>query len=268
MSEQQNFEQILDELKALRQEKGIRLEELAKRTKIKLRYFELLEAGQLEQLPRVYDRFIFRSYLEGIGAQNIPQLMHLYDQKTGNFPGTSTIMRTRKKAKQSERRLLFGFTAIKLIYIIFPVLFILLLLFIFMKNYHPDGRLKNGAVKELTAMDIVQKTQALHDQEKESNEIDSLEINITAHDKCWLLHIEDHADTNEVMLYKNNNLRIRADSVVEMRIGNPAVLTLQLNDQKFDSLTAPGEVISYLKITKNGITKKIIKKPKIKGKAK
>ena len=263
MEEQKTFNQILEELKNLREEKGISLEQIAEQTKIKLKLLKDLEAGNLQNLPGVYDRYIFKTYLEHIEAENIPQLLNLFDKETGRLPGESTLIKQRKARTISERKLVSGFTILKVIYIVIPLLIIILLLVIFLSNYNPNENGNKGAVKELTAMEIVKNSTATSIL-KQTNEMpdDSLRIEITARDRCWLMHIKDHADTSDVMLLPENRIELKADSVVEMRIGNPAAITLIIGDQTYDSLAAPGEVISYLKITQAGIVSKRIVKPK------
>lgn len=263
MGEEKTFNQILEELKQLREEKGISLEQISTKTKINLKFLQELEQGNLSKLPKVYDQYIFKTYLDFIGASDIPALIHRFNQETGRLPGETTIARQKRIEARTERKLLSNFTVLKFIYISIPLLIIIVLSFIFFKNYNPKEITKNNAVKELTAMDIVESESSLIVLDSVSNTIkDSLRVDVLARDRCWLMYIKDHTDTNDVMLFAKNQLLIKADSVVEMRIGNPLAITLKMGEQKFDSLAGPGEVISYLKITAQGLRDKRVVKPK------
>jgi transcriptional regulator with XRE-family HTH domain len=56
------------ELKALRKQQGINLEEIHNRTKINLSYLEAIEEGRFDLLPHTYIRLFIRAYATEIGA--------------------------------------------------------------------------------------------------------------------------------------------------------------------------------------------------------
>ncbi len=265
MEEEKTFNQILEELKQFREEKGISLKQISDQTRINLKLLEELEQGNLEKLPKVYDLYIFKTYLEMIGAENKQQLIDRFNRETGRVPGETTIIRQKKIEAQTEKKLVSNFTVLKFIYISIPLLIILLLVVIFFRNYNPKGNLKESSVKELTAMDIVQAkspANAVEPTLETPTESDSLKVGVVARDRCWLMYIKDHVDTSDVMLFAENRLLIKADSVVEMRIGNPMAVTLTVGEKQFDQLAGPGEVISYLKVTSDGLVNKRVVKPK------
>ena len=55
-------------LKSLREEKGIDLEKIHKRTKISLSALHAIEKGQFDQLPYTYIRLFLRAYAVEIGV--------------------------------------------------------------------------------------------------------------------------------------------------------------------------------------------------------
>ncbi len=60
--------QIGKELKEIREEKGISLEEVAEKTKIPLRFLQAIENGRWEELPEeVYLRGFIKTYAEVLG---------------------------------------------------------------------------------------------------------------------------------------------------------------------------------------------------------
>ena len=62
------------ELKELRKEAGIDLEEIHNRTKISLQALRSIESGELGQLPHTYVRLFVRAYANEIGANEIEAL--------------------------------------------------------------------------------------------------------------------------------------------------------------------------------------------------
>ena len=57
---------FFENLKAIRQEKGITLEYIAEKYRVQLKYLQALEAGDLLAIPEVYDKLFFRSYLKAL----------------------------------------------------------------------------------------------------------------------------------------------------------------------------------------------------------
>ena len=72
-------------------------------------------------------------------------------------------------------------------------------------------------------------------------------------ERTWLRYIKDRADTTENMLYSGNVVKINADSTIHFLVGNAAGINFTINGEQKGVLGKPGEVISYLKITKKGI---------------
>ncbi|MDB9723001.1 helix-turn-helix domain-containing protein [Candidatus Marinimicrobia bacterium] len=65
------------ELKELRVESGINLEEIHSRTKISLEALRSIESGQFNKLPRTYIRLFVRAYANEIGADDAKALREL-----------------------------------------------------------------------------------------------------------------------------------------------------------------------------------------------
>ena len=65
------------ELKELRVEAGINLEEIHSRTKISLEALRSIESGQFNKLPRTYIRLFVRAYANEIGADDAKALREL-----------------------------------------------------------------------------------------------------------------------------------------------------------------------------------------------
>jgi len=82
------------ELKALRKQKDINLEEIHNRTKINISYLEAIEEGRFDLLPHTYIRLFIRAYATEIGA-NPDEIVNNLE----NFLGNKT---SAPKPKQKE----------------------------------------------------------------------------------------------------------------------------------------------------------------------
>ena len=82
------------ELKALRKQQDINLEEIHNRTKINLSYLEAIEEGRFDLLPHTYIRLFIRAYATEIGA-NPDEIVNNLE----NFLGNKT---SAPKPKQKE----------------------------------------------------------------------------------------------------------------------------------------------------------------------
>ncbi len=71
------------ELKALRKQQGINLEEIHNRTKINLSYLEAIEEGRFDLLPHTYIRLFVRAYATEIGA-NPDEIVNNLENFLGN----------------------------------------------------------------------------------------------------------------------------------------------------------------------------------------
>ena len=80
------------ELKALRKQQDINLEEIHNRTKINLSYLEAIEEGRFDLLPHTYIRLFIRAYATEIGA-NPNEIVN----KLENFLGNRTSAPKPKK---------------------------------------------------------------------------------------------------------------------------------------------------------------------------
>ena len=86
------------ELKALRKQQDINLEEIHNRTKINLSYLEAIEEGRFDLLPHTYIRLFIRAYATEIGA-NPNEIVN----KLENFLGNRTSAPKPKKDEHLKK---------------------------------------------------------------------------------------------------------------------------------------------------------------------
>ena len=70
MEENDESKNLFERLKAIRIEKGIRIESISEKSRIQLKYLQAMENGDLLSIPEVYDKLFFRSYLKFLSVDN------------------------------------------------------------------------------------------------------------------------------------------------------------------------------------------------------
>jgi cytoskeleton protein RodZ len=104
-------QEVGTELKRLREQKGLTLEDVQYGTKIRTRYLEAIEAGELEALPGiVYARGFIKSYAEflGINGQELLETYGMATQPVETFPVETMSRRSSNIAKKPIRNNTFG----------------------------------------------------------------------------------------------------------------------------------------------------------------
>ena len=74
-----------------------------------------------------------------------------------------------------------------------------------------------------------------------------------------IIMVKDRTDTSEYLLRKGERLNLTADSTLVFLVGNAAGINFTVNGKNEGVLGQEYQVISYLKITKDGIVSKRLK---------
>lgn len=259
---------IFAELKQIREEKGLKLDEISRESRIQLAYLKAIEDGAFENIPEVYDKFFFQTYLNYLELDDPEQYMQAFkDIRKETFsPTPQTTIRKISIQKENTNAFLnrnILFWAIPIVIIIGIVAFLV---------WNSKGNISIGsqAVHELPVRQIVKEIEArAKPEKKQSATVTSttklkkqVHVNVKALEKTWLRLIRDKKDTSEFLLQVNNSLQFEADSVLRFLVGNASGLDFTINGRAAGVLGKPGEVISYMKITKDGIVAKKNKKIK------
>ena len=100
-----NFQRIMapfyKELKSLREEQGIDLEEIHNRTKINLNSLEALESGQFDMLPTPYVRLFLKAYVIEIGA-DVDETLDKLEHHLNLLDGKTRVSKRNKSGKYAN----------------------------------------------------------------------------------------------------------------------------------------------------------------------
>jgi len=252
---------FFEQLKEIRISKGFTLEEISNETKIQLRYLEAIESGQLERIPDIYDKLFFKTYLDFIDP---PDYKTYWDEFLGlrlqHIPQHTTTIRRIKslKVEQSKRKLL------KWLFLAVPLLIVIVIIItLAMNSENVDSMPNNENVPELSVKQIVREMQPKQ-VEPIPIKIDSVQVQVAlkAVSRTWFRMIKDYSDTVEYLLKKDEKISFKADSVLLFLVGNAAGLNFEINGKSVGILGQPNEVITGMKVTKEGIIAKRLKQIK------
>ena len=263
MDEQEKSQSLFERLKQIRIQKNLDLKTISKKSRIHLKYLKAIESGEIDQIPEVYDKLFFQTYVSFLDLEDTEQFFAEFRSIRKQVrPGYSTTINNIKTIASDPEKS----SRLKILYIILPIIVLVLIISIMAINSITVKDNDSEPVKELAVREIVNKIELKNKAKKDSiiqqSQLNkkNVSVNIKAVDRTWLRFIKDHADTNEYLLTSGNRLDIQADSLIEFLVGNANGLRFKINSNNVGVLGKPGEVITYLKVTPKGIIDKRIKK--------
>jgi len=273
MSELEPELSLFEKLKAIRVNKEIELSHIADKSRIQLKYLEAIEEGSLDNIPRVYDKLFFSTYLDSlqVSAEDKEQFEEEFRKLRKEItPSYTTTVRQIKPQEYSGISASF----LKKLYIGIPVLLVVVLIIFMIINSTGVDMETGNDVQEISVTKIAE---TIEKAGKEKAQADSLEksstqaaetkenciVILSAVERTWLRAITDGKDTTDVTMKQGNNITIKAQNKISFLVGNAAGIDFTINGKKEGVLGKSGEVIVNLIVTPDGIAAKQIKKPKI-----
>lgn len=254
---------IFEQLYHIRLESGWKLEDIARHTKIQLKYLQAIEAGDWQKIPPVYDRMIFQAYVHFLKIENEQEYMDVFEKirKGRKTRHTSTIQRKVKFESEFRKA-----RRLKLLYLGLPIVIVAAIIIFLLTHSVSVAPVEDKGVKEITVYEIVD-TLRQEQLKKEALRLaaqreDSVRVDVQARSRTWFRVVKDRADTTEYLLQKGEQVNLQADSVMHFLVGNAAGLDFIVNRMPIGTLGQANEIIAYLKITSKGIAAKRLKKIK------
>ena len=270
MDEQIQEEQLpfFERLKQIRLSKKIKLETISAKSKIHLRFLEALESGNLNEIPGIYSKLFFKTYLSFLQVENEQEYLKEFEKlHKESMPLHTTTVRRVRVEKQDRRKSIL----IKTIYIVAPLLVVAVIFAVLAINsIGVDKKEDVEKVQEIPVQKIAE--QLLMEQEKQAAEKqdsvfiagDSILVtaDLSAVQRTWIRVIKDRADTTEYLLAANEAISIKADSLLNFLVGNAAGIRFVINGNPAGILGEKGQVITRLLISPKGIVSKSVKQIK------
>jgi len=236
---------VFEKLKDIRLQKEISLESISQKSRIQLKYMQALEEGSLLQIPEVYDKLFFRSYLKALEVDEEDYFEEFlkYRQKV-RIDKTTSIIEFTSPSKELEGKI---FTHRNL-FVVLPFTLIVIL----------------GKVQEIDIKNVVQRLEAEEraklDSVKLSEQVDStLSLKVNALKRTWFRVITDKSDTNEFLIGSGQDIDIVAQTTFEFLIGRADGLHMVLNGKELEAAGTDKTVVLYMLIDSSGIVTKKLK---------
>ncbi|MFA3782509.1 helix-turn-helix domain-containing protein [Melioribacteraceae bacterium 4301-Me] len=255
------------ELKAIREEKKISLQQISIKTKIDPKFLEAIEEANFDILPQVYMRAFIKEYAEVLEL-NPNEVIAKYDkamsgsiskfsteennehEKTKGdiaikdiFHGTDFLLKIKekfavninlvKRALHTKKNLPYFLTG--LVVILFFVIY-------FFSNHGSNKITEEKPYDQLLKEQAnIESAANANIQNSSKSPLDSLSLFIKTKDSVWIKITAD-TTTREYLLPPNNSIKIKALRKYRLVVGNAGGVDIQLNGEQLQSLGKPGEV--------------------------
>ncbi|MGO9481597.1 MAG: helix-turn-helix domain-containing protein [Candidatus Kryptoniota bacterium] len=253
------MENFCEYLKAQREEKRIRLSDVAIQTRISVKFLEAIEAGNFEILPTTYIRAFIRDYSKAVGLdpdeiikrfdshiesmqaatqQTVTAEADVHESKP-TFTGQINLTRPQKLAAGAAG---------------FAILIIL--------SYLAFSPSKKQAVDINNYENVEELNQKKFDSAyatvaaPTAAKSDSARLVLSATDTVWVNLVIDDGRTYDLMMKPSNRFVFWGKRRFNMTIGNAGGLLISLNEHEYPPLGKPGVVIRDVTILKDGTIKK------------
>lgn len=264
MDENLSGTSLFEQLKQRRIEKNIELKEIAQKTHIAYKYLQALEEGRLQDIPEVYNRLFFQSYLTYLKIEDHDKLLDEFKKLLSQKPDQSIAGDLLQHiAAGTPEKSWKNFLSTYYIYIPVAIFVALIALLV----WHSTGVKKQAVkVQELpisaAVEELVEKKKSLPDSVAVADSLQQKKVTVRlkAEQRSWVLFVKDRRDSSEYMMQPGNQLSFEADSVMNFVVGNAGGIKFFINGQESGLLGQNGDVISSLRINRAGIAEKKLRK--------
>ncbi|MDD5477163.1 MAG: DUF4115 domain-containing protein [Candidatus Omnitrophica bacterium] len=256
-----NIETAGARLKKIRQEKGLSLEDIQKKTKIHLNVLRAIEGDSISNLSPIYLKGFIKIYCgslgldpkEYIGSSSQPPTKPVLNATVGR-PLGGRIENTTSFIKDASMKLntmnlsvnLKKIAVLAVLALIFIFLGVNLIKFIFSRKKSPLERAK------VLMVTSVPKSATL--QNKVSKDlVQGLTVGIFARNKSWVSAKADGKTIFHGVLTRGRSETWRAKEKIELSLGDAGAVELQVNDQRFPNLGRRGKPLKNILINKEGL---------------
>ncbi len=287
------MKEFFENLKQIRESRGITLEEIAHRSRLPLKYLQDIEAGKLENLPAGYDRIFLKRYLKEIkedkeevwrdfnlffGAgplhNTVPYSSDIPEKNSKPQIPDETQEEKPEKIKKPNflqkwlRKRSFN-KFYHHVWIFLSITVLGVFVFLAYQQYH----FAKSATPEIKEISVVEYINEMQQQEKQLTEevennsgapsADSANftVELRALKRTWIKEIRDQKDTLEYILNEGIKRKINARESVKFMMGRADGVQIWFNNDSLGIAGNSDEVVLSLVLNQKGIVEKRLKKP-------
>ncbi len=285
------MKEFFDNLKQVRQTKGLSLEEISRKSRLSLKYLEYIESGQFENLPKGYDRIFFKRYLKEIGEDKdeVWQDFNLFfgsGPLEKDLPYSSDIPPQEEHPVEpeeesaielSEEPSLFQKLVIQInldkLHRYFWILITIIIVgavgyfaykqYIFVKNIPPEIKEISVSeyISEMQQQDSLLTPPIAKDSEISGTNNGEVQVELLSLERTWVREIRDQKDTTEYILIPGLKRKISAAENVKLMLGRADGVQIWANGDSLGVMGDASEVVLSLILDHSGIAEKRLKKP-------
>lgn len=249
---------FLKDLRQLRLDKNISLQDIAGATRINVRFLEAIEQGDFDILPEPYVKSILNQYAKYIGFDHNELIAHYDEYKESSREGGDE--NTVRKKKNKTAREPINTPKLKMVFLSLALIgLIALLVYLFLTYLGATDE----PVVERPFLDVVREVE----EEAEQNAIepidtpaaepfeqpDSVSLIVTALDSVWLTITVDNLIQEEFIFPPGRNREWTAANEFLLTVGNAGGVSIVVDGDTIGVLGSPGQVMRNLHITRDGI---------------
>lgn len=283
------MKEFFENLKNIRLQKGLDLNEIATRTRLPLKYLKAIERGDLDELPAGYQRMFFKRYLKEIGEDNSevwqdfnlffggdtaesppassPQTAAPEEELPAPEPPRSPPLPGRSIWRDALTRINLDkfhqwFWIAVTVIVLSVVGYFAYQQYLFVKH-------KQFTVKEITVSDFIEELQrqdSLLTPELSRNTVirgkghNRVNVELRAVQRTWVREIRDGRDTTDYIMPPGLVRKLEAQNSVYLMLGRADGVDVWLNGKDLGVLGRPDEIVLKLLLTPQGIAEKRVRK--------
>ncbi len=249
------MESFSDQLRKQREERKIRLSDVAVQTRISVKFLEALEAGNFEIMPETYIRAFIRDYAKAIGLDP-DDTIRRFDLYTESLKVQQEQKEAEVVEKGSGKPLNLSNTQKIALGVVGIAILAVLSYLAFSPNKKPpvtpdEYNYENTRIANERKFDS-----AYSAVTKQVAKPDSSRLVLAATDTVWVNLVIDEGRTYDLLLKPGNRVSFWGKRKFDMTIGNAGGLLISLNGHEYPPLGKTGVVIRNVTILKDGTIKK------------
>ncbi len=288
------MKEFFENLKQIRESKNITLVEISQKSRLSLSILENIENGNLEKLPKGYDRIFFKRYLKEIDEDK-EEVWRDFNL----FFGTGTIQKEvsyssditkiekiereekgeseeDKSAEKKQKRSFIDNITLNLnldkLYKYFWIAITIIVIgtvgyfayqqYLFVKNSPLEVKEVSVSdyISEMQKQDSVLTQQITSNTEVGRTSSDNFQVELYSIERTWIREIRDQVDTTDYILIPGLRRKIEAAQTVQLMLGRADGVIIWLNEDSLGVMGEANDVVLRLLLTSSGIEEKRMKK--------
>jgi len=260
--------ELFEELKNKRLEQKKTLKQISQTTKIHLKFLEALESGTILEIPEIYDKLFFKSYIKALELSENDYYNRFMEYRKKLRKDRTAIIDMTKHEEVNNHS--FNY---KNILIFVPIIFVVLVIWFLSSNTLLVEEKNPEMVREIDAVDIAEKMRSKLDSsltvDTKSDSADTIKLllSVEALKRTWFRIIIDKKDTVEHLLTAGQKINLESEKTFEFLIGRANGLKIHFNKKEYGPFGEDGQVVKYMLIDSTGIVAKDVRNASVKKEA-